>query len=433
MTVIEADWICPATALPIRNAWLSVEGDRIASVGSGDIPRNAQRLRYPGCAIVPGFVNAHAHLELTLFHGLLENLSFADWIARLVRMKYQMCTRDALKASARLGAAEMLRAGVTSVGEVMDVGTGWEAMLEFGLQGVAYQEVFGPAAAAADEALRGLQEKVERHRQQESGTQRVGVSPHAPYTVSKPLYERVRDYARREGLPMTAHIAESRDETSFVRDGAGPFAESHRKRGIDVVPRGWSPVVYLDRLGLLGGDMLLVHAIETDEQDLARIRETGSFVVHCPKSNAYLGHGVAPVAAMRAQGIPVALGTDSVASNEAFDMFGEMRTVVDQQRLSAEDAFRMATIEGARAMGFEKELGSLEAGKRADFAVVRLGDVEVNPVEQMVRRCAPSDIQSTFAGGREAKVDVEELKKEVALIQNELRKMAPSTSPSEGQ
>jgi 5-methylthioadenosine/S-adenosylhomocysteine deaminase len=422
MMVIEADWVCPATSPPIHNGWLAVDGNRIAVVGTGNIPRNAQRLSYPGCAILPGFVNAHAHLELTLFHGLLGNLSFTDWIARLVRMKYQRGTRDALRASARLGAVEMLRAGITAVGEVMDIGTGWEAMLEFGLQGVAYQEVFGPAEPAADEALRGLRQKVERYRPQESGTQRVGVSPHAPYTVSKTLYERVRDYARHERLPMTAHIAESRDETSFVRDGAGPFAESHRKRGIDVVPRGCSPVAYLDRLGLLGPDMLLVHAIETDAQDLARIRETGSFVVHCPKSNAYLGHGVASVAAMQAQGIPVSLGTDSVASNEAFDMFAEMRAVVEQQRLSSGDVLRMATIEGARALGLEKELGSLEAGKRADFVVVRLGEA-ANPVEKMVRRCAASDVQGTFVGGREGKVDVEELEREVGLIQNELRRM----------
>ena len=133
-----------------------MEGNRIALVGADDLPPGRRPIVYPGCAIIPGFVNAHAHLELTLFHGLLENLSFSDWIARLVRLKYQKCTRDALKVSAQLGAMEMLRAGITTVGEVMDVGTGWEAMLEFGLQGVAYQEVFGPAEGAAPEALRAL-------------------------------------------------------------------------------------------------------------------------------------------------------------------------------------------------------------------------------------------------------------------------------------
>ena len=422
MIAYQADWICPATAPPIRSGFLVVDGNRIISVGNETIPSGAELVTYAGCAIIPGLVNAHAHLELTLFRGLLDGLSFPDWIRRLIHMKYDLCTPDAMKASARLGAAEMLHAGVTAVGEVMDIPAGWEAMLAFGLQGVAYQEVFGPADAAAPEALRGLKEKVERHRKQETATQRIGVSPHAPYSVSTKLYELVRAYAKQEGLRMTAHIAESADEMSFVRDGAGPFAEALRKRGIDVIARSCSPTAHLDRLGLLCPDMLLVHGIETDAADHARIRESGAFVVHCPKSNAYLGHHVAPVAAMRAREIPVALGTDSVASNDTFDMFGEMRAVVEQQRLVCDEVFRMATIEGAAALGLEKELGSLEAGKRADFAVVRLGNPSGNPIEEIVLHGRSTDVRITFLGGRAVNVDLEGLRTEVEAIQARLRK-----------
>ncbi|HZI50532.1 MAG TPA: amidohydrolase family protein [Terriglobia bacterium] len=420
MIVYEADWVCPVDTQPIRNAWLAVEGKRIVSLGTGALPGNAQHIAYPGCAILPGFVNAHAHLELTLFRGLLKDLPFAEWIAKLVRMKYQECTPDMLRASARLGAAEMLKAGITAVGEVMDVGTGWEAMLEFDLQGIAFQEVFGPAVSAADEAMAGLRAKVEGQRKQQTDTQRVGISPHAPYTVSPKLFEAARDYARRESLRMTTHIAESREETLFVRDGAGAFAESHQRRAIEVMARGCSPVVHLDRLGLLGPDMLLVHAIEAGGQDLERIRASGSFVVHCPKSNAYLGHAVAPVAAMRRLGIPVALGTDSVASNDALDMFGEMRAVVEQQKLGCEDVLRMATIEGARALGMERDFGSLEAGKRADFVVLRM-DVARDPMENVVLRAAPSDIVGTFVGGKQTVVDIGGLLKEVDRFREQLR------------
>jgi 5-methylthioadenosine/S-adenosylhomocysteine deaminase len=422
MIAYQADWICPATSPPIKNAFLVVDGKRITAVGTEQIPPGTERVAFPGCAILPGFVNAHAHLELTLFRGLLDNLSFPDWIRRLTRMKYEMCTQDALRASARLGAVEMLRAGVTTVGEVMDVPVGWEAMLEFGLQGVAYQEVFGPAEATAAEALRGLREKVEHHRKQETVTQRVGLSPHAPFSVSPTLYEGVGEYARQEGLRMTAHIAESPDETLFVRQGAGPFAEFHRRRGIEVIARGCSPVAHLDRLGLLGPDMLLIHAIETDAEDHERIHAHGGFVVHCPKSNAYLGHRIAPVAAMRERAIPVALGTDSVASNDAFDMFGEMRAVVEQQGLGHDEALRMATIEGARALGLEKELGSLEAGKRGDFSVVSLRETADDPVKRIVMWGQPGDVRLTFLGGREViDVDIQGLKEEVERIQLKLR------------
>jgi cytosine/adenosine deaminase-related metal-dependent hydrolase len=316
----------------------------------------------------------------------------------------------------------MLKGGVTTVGEVMDIGTGWEAMLEFGLQGVAYQEVFGPAETTASEAMRALQEKVSRHREQETQVQRIGVSPHAPYTVSAKLFGSVRDYARKEGLSMTSHIAESRDETLFVRDGAGAFADSHQKRGIGVVAHGCSPVRYLDRLDLLGRDMLLAHAIETDTADFDRLQETRTSVVHCPRSNAYLSHGVAPVSVMRAHGISVSLGTDSAASNEDFDMFAEMRAVVEQQGLSFEDVFRMATIEGARGLGLEQYVGSLTPGKRADFALILLGKSSEDPLEEIVTNGRPGKIAATFQGGREVVLDVAKILEEALDLKQELRR-----------
>jgi 5-methylthioadenosine/S-adenosylhomocysteine deaminase len=346
-----------------------------------DLPQAAETIVYPGCAVIPGFVNTHAHLELTLFHRLLDNLSFPDWIARLVRLKYQNCTQEALKVSAQLGVLEMLRAGITTVGEVMDVGTGWEAMLEFGLQGVAYQEVFGPAEAAAPEALRGLQEKVKVHRRQETLTQRVGVSPHAPYTVSKKLYESVRDYARHEGLRMTAHIAETGDETLFVQDGAGPVRgrssqEEYRCRGEEAarqssISTAWDCLV---PTCFWFTPLKRTPAIWTASE---RARRTWSIA----RSPTPTLARVAPVAAMRAQRIPVSLGTDSLASNEEFDMFAEMRMVSAQQHLDFDDLFRMATIDGARALGMEAHVGSLETGKRGDFAVVALRDSDRDPIE----------------------------------------------------
>jgi 5-methylthioadenosine/S-adenosylhomocysteine deaminase len=145
----------------------------------------------------------------------------------------------------------MARAGVTCLGEVMDLGTGLDAMREFGLQGIAYQEVFGAAEGQADEALAGLKQKVENYRKGETETFRVGVSPHAPYTVSAKLYRAVNEYAQREHLRMTTHIAESPDEGMFVRWGGGVFAERWARRGIPVELPACSPLEYIDRLGLL--------------------------------------------------------------------------------------------------------------------------------------------------------------------------------------
>ena len=247
MTIFEADWICPVSSPPICNGWLSVNNGRILGLGPlplGEGSREAagegsHRISFRGCAIIPGFVNAHAHLELTILRGFLEDLPFATWIPRLSRTKYQQLTRDEIRLSARLGAVEMLAAGVTCVGEVMDLGTSWEAMREFGLRGIAYQEIFGPADAQMEEALAGLQNKIETYRHDDdSETRCIGVSPHAPYTVSAKLYQAVNDYAQRQGLRLTTHVGESTEEGLLLRHGSGPVAERLRERGIAVAPQG---------------------------------------------------------------------------------------------------------------------------------------------------------------------------------------------------
>jgi 5-methylthioadenosine/S-adenosylhomocysteine deaminase len=316
----------------------------------------------------------------------------------------------------------------------MDVGTGWEAVLEFGLQGIVYQEAFGPADSSAEQALRELKSKVDALRMRETETLRLGVSPHAPYTVSTALYRGTADYARSTRLPMAAHIAESREEVLFVRDGAGTFEEGLKNRGIQVTPRHCLPVAYLDSLGLLGPAMLLIHAVEIDERDLRRIAETGTSVAHCPKSNAKLGHRIARLTEMRAAGVPVGLGTDSVASNNVVDMFEEMRAAVFHQRIlsgtidvmTAADAFRMATLDGARSLRLDRHLGSLEPGKRADFVVVDLSRAATQPVydpiETMVYSASRADVKATFIGGKEVSVDDSEVLKNVAEIAEGLRK-----------
>src|ERR1051325_5975540 len=263
MTFYEADWICPVSSRPVRNGSIAVENGRIVPlppvVPAYPLQRAdgqkieaghrspLQTVSFPGCAIIPGFVNVHSHIEVTILRGFLEDLPFSSWIPRLTRAKYRQLTRDDMLASARLGWVEMIRAGVTCLGEVMDLGTAWPAMREVGLQGIAYQEVFGPADNQADQALSDLQKKVDGYISESTPTFRIGVSPHAPYTVSAKLFQAVNRYAGREMLPVTTHIAESKDEGEFVRSGTGVFAERWVERGIPVTAAGCSPVAYPDR------------------------------------------------------------------------------------------------------------------------------------------------------------------------------------------
>lgn len=430
MTIYEADWICPVSSSPVRNGRIAVQNEKLIA----QTDKDARVVRFPGCAIVPGFVNAHSHLELTILRGFLDDLIFTDWIPRLTFAKYQVLSRGDLLLSAQIGTIEMIRAGVTCVGEVMDIGTGWEAMREFGLRGIAYQEVFGPADAQADEALEGLKQKLEKYRKDETGTLRIGVSPHAPYTVSAPLYRAVGQYAEREKIRITTHVGESRDEGMFLRFGTGIFADRWRQRGIAVDAPGCSPLAYMDRFGLLRPETLLVHAIDLEDSDLELLIEKRPMLVHCPKSNAKLAHGVARIPEIQRTGITLALGSDSVASNNVVDMFEEMRAAIFQQRarterfhsLNAETVFRMATLGGAECLGLAEQLGSLDPGKYADFVVVDLNDPAVqpihDPIETMVYSASRHNVRATFIAGREVKPDPTDLLKEVARAAERLHR-----------
>jgi 5-methylthioadenosine/S-adenosylhomocysteine deaminase len=431
MTIFEADWICPVSSPPIADGAIAVDNGRIVQVGR-NLETLGERVRFPGSVIIPGFVNAHAHLELTVLRGFLEDLEFVTWIRTLTTSKQQRLTREEMLVSARLGAVECLAAGVTCVGEVMDVGTSWEAMREYGLQGVAYQELFGPADFHAEESLKGLQQKVHAIRPQETETQRVGVSPHAPFTVAPRLFRMVKAYAKSEHLPVTVHIAESEDEDRYVRLGEGPFADRNRERRFEVEVAGCSPVAHLERCGMLDPHTLLIHVIRTEDSDMDVLRRTGAAVVHCPKSNAKFGHGVARVVEMYETGIRMSLGTDSVASNNVVDMFEEMREAIFMQRartgrfnaLDAVSAFRMATHGGAECLGLDRHLGSLDEGKRADFVVIDLNDAALHPiydpVQTLVYSACRKNVRETYIAGQRISVDPCSLLEQASAIARKL-------------
>jgi 5-methylthioadenosine/S-adenosylhomocysteine deaminase len=207
--------------------------------------------------------------------------------------------------------------------------------------------------------------------------------------VSDALYRGVTELARREGLPVAVHLAESREESELVRDGTGPFAEALLARGITVQPHHCSPVEYLLRLGVLApGNCLAIHCVQVDARDIGILRDTGVAVAHCPRSNRAHGHGTAPLAAFRRAGLRVGLGTDSVVSVGDADL----RAEAEAAGLADEDALRTLTIEGARALGLEGEIGSLEVGKEADLAVF--------PSTDLYRPVPPSTALLTVIAGR---------------------------------
>jgi cytosine/adenosine deaminase-related metal-dependent hydrolase len=360
----------PVTAPPIEDGAVLVDGaGRIAAVGAHahvPTPSGVERLEFREAELVPGLVNCHTHLELTHLAGRTSEPAFSRWLLRIRALK-DASSRDEFVAAAEAGLRDCWSRGVTCVADTGSTGAVLETLARSGGRGIAYHEIFGPDPLRAHEYFAEFVGQIAHLRQRATGNVQLGVSPHAPYTVSEPLYRLVGDLARRERFPMAVHLAESREETAFVRDGAGPFADGLRARGIEVRGRGVSPVRHLLQLGVLepGTGRLCIHCVQVNSDDIRVLHEAGVGLAHCPRSNAAHGHGRAPYAAFRDEGLRVGFGTDSVASVADLDLWAETEAAA----LSADQALRALTIEGARALGWESEIGSLEVGKAADLAV----------------------------------------------------------------
>lgn len=413
--VLRARWVVPVEGDPIADGALAVGRDgRIVGVGpapSVACPAGGEVLDLGEAAVLPGLVNVHAHPELTLLRGAIEDRPFPEWIRALVEHKYQRLSQEACRASTLLGVAETIAAGVTTLAAPDDAGFLAEIMARARLRGVVYREVFGPDPRGWRDAFALARERVAEIRAHQTDLVRVGVSPHAPYTVSEPLLRALAEWAAGEGLPLSIHVAESEAEDRFVREGAGGFADAHRARGIPVQAHGLSPVELLERTGILETRPLLAHCVRVDEKDVARAAGAGAAVAHCPVSNAKLGHGVAPVASMLAAGIRVGLGSDSAASNNRVDILEEARVAGLLQRalgrspdiLPPATLLRTATLGGAEALGLADRTGSLRPGKDADVTVVRLTGLHTRPVRDpiatLIHSVRASDVILTVVRG----------------------------------
>lgn len=411
-----ASWVLPVTAPPIRDGALLVDADgRIAGVGPlENMPseEQAQRIELGDAALLPGLINVHAHPELSAFRGLLDDLPFHEWIPSLMRCKRgaALSFEDYLDA-ARWTCIESLRNGVTTMGATEDSGAGIMALVEARMRGLVYLEVFGPAPDQVDSSMALLREKIQRFGPETNERVRIGVSPHAPYTVSDALYKAVAELARRAHLPVATHTAEAEVEELLVREGLGPFAAGLRSRGIDTAPRAPTTVRLLEQTGLLACQPMLIHALRLTDDDMQRAADAGASIAHCPIANARLGHGIARAVEMRQAGLPVAIGTDSVASNNRLDLLEEARVAQLLQRarlqsasaLPASELLEMVTLEPARMLGLADRVGSLEVGKDADFCVVSLAQPHSvpapDPVSAIFHSARGSDVMMTVVQG----------------------------------
>ncbi len=276
------------------------------------------------------------------------------------------------------------------------------ALAELGGSGIAYLEVFGPHPASADDSIAAYQARLADLARYESPRVRLGVSPHAPYSVSGPLYRAAGRLARAQGRPLAVHLAESPAESELLLSGRGPFADMWRSRGIPCPPGPpVSPVEWLDTNEVLGPETLCIHLVQAGPRDIETLRRRGAAVAHCPRSNRRHGHGSAPLAALLQAGLRVGVGTDSAVSVFPPDLMAEARAAAALAGLAPERGLHLATLGAAAALGLDREIGSLEPGKYADVVAIRVPDeTDAANVAKAILQSKPADIMTTCVGGR---------------------------------
>ena len=396
MPVYRADWVLPIAAPPIRNGWVGIDNGLIAGVGA-EPPSDAIDLG--PLAILPALVNAHTHLELSYLRGAIPaGGPFLSWIRAVMAARQRLPNPEdpAILQAARAAIHEARASGTGLIGDISNTLVTVPLLREAAMPGRVFYELLGfntqeparrvgTARAAIDQAT-GTDTRV-----------RMSLAAHAPYSVSPELFSAIQEdlHAHAEDV-SSVHLSESLDEVEFIDSGTGAWRELLGELGVWTdawQAPGASPAGYLIDLGFLDSRVLAVHGVQCSGDDLSRLRALGTTVVSCPRSNKYVGVGDPPIEAFYAMGVSVAFGTDSLASVGDLNMFGELAHARRlAPRVTARSLLESATLCGARALGFDRRLGSIEVGKEASLIAVRLSGRVTDVEEYLVSGIEPSAI-----------------------------------------
>jgi len=405
MRIHAARHLLPVSSPHVVDGAVAVDGGRIVAAGA----RAEVVAAHPDAEVddrgdavlIPGLVNAHTHLELSWMAGKIPTgIDYVSWVRALIDLR---AGEDELVA--RAAAAQSIEAiaarGTVAVGDVAN-GTWIVPMLAGSrLHAVVFHEVYGFRPGDAETILGDLVDRLEAAGREPSlagcaGRVRLVPAPHAPHTTSPSLLRALAGRAVAAGEPLSIHVAESAAECRLLADGGGGMRDLLEERG--QLEDGWqapgrTPIGHLHHLGVLSERCLAVHCVHLDSQDHSLLQSTRATVVTCPRSNRRLGAGVTPVPELLREGIPIALGTDSLASSPDLDLLAEIAALrSDHPGLAPAAALRMATLNGARALGLDGELGSIEAGKRGSLVAVALASPGDDPLETVCS--CPRDVFS---------------------------------------
>jgi cytosine/adenosine deaminase-related metal-dependent hydrolase len=390
MISYRARWLLPVASRPIPDGIVTVDRGMVIAVG--DRASGGEVVDLGAVAVLPGLVNAHTHLELSWMRGQVPPAaSMPKWAAALMALRRTVSHEP----PAPIGDAirEARTSGTALVGDVTNTFATYDWIADSDLSAVFFRELLGFSVAEPEAVVEAAAEQIASLMPM--AWLRASIVPHAPYSVSPALFEAI---ARRSaGQPLSLHLGESRAEVEFLRDGTGEWRALLETLGVwndRWTPPGCGPVEYVERFGIVNERFLAVHGVEFTEDDVSRLRRAGSTIVTCPRSNVWTGAGEPPVERFYASGIRVAIGTDSLASVADLNLFAELAAVRRlAPRVPAHELLASATIHGAKALGFGGELGSIEAGKRAQLISVRVPESIADVEEYLVSGIEPADVR----------------------------------------
>jgi len=383
---------------------LLIEDDRIVSVGSNKSKADFT-IDAGNCAVIPGFIQTHIHLCQTLFRSAADDLALIDWLKKRVWPMEAAHSPESIAASARLGIAELIKGGTTcalTMETVHHTSEVFRVVLESGFRATVGKcmmdkgdEVPGGLRERTEDSIRDSIALLEQWHDADNGRIRYCFAPRFAVSCTRELLEQVSRLARERSVMIHTHASENRTECEMVESETG-----------------MRNVAYLDHVGLTGRDVVLAHCVHLADDEIEVLRQTQTNVAHCPSSNLKLGSGIAPIAKLLANEILVSLGADGAPCNNRLDMFTEMRSAALLQKalhgpevLPARRVLRMATIDGARTLGLQDDLGTIEVGKKADLSLIRLDHLHTSPrsedvVSSIVYSAQASDVQSVVVDGR---------------------------------
>jgi 5-methylthioadenosine/S-adenosylhomocysteine deaminase len=409
----------------IDNGTITISGNKIQDIfTTGELPNHARAhktIHADGKVIIPGLINAHSHIAMTLLRGFVEDLVLYKWLERVWQYELSALSEDNVRAGSNLAFAEMIRNGVTCVHDMY-----WHYMATIDLaEEIGFRLISGPPITGIgnpdfDEMINTAGSVLERIK--DYHFIHPVVQAHSTYTTTPEMMQKVYDFKGEYGVSFTTHASENQAEVNDVR-----------------AQYGKTPIELLQSYNLLDNNTILAHCVKLDDHEIALLSESNTNVVHCPESNLKLGSGIARIADMIEAGVNVCIGTDGAASNNDLDLLGEIRTAALLQKgyyenpevLTTIQAMEMATINGARAYGLDKELGSLEAGKRADITIIDFDKSHLTPCHNiyahLVYSVNKSDVDTVLIDGvihledgELVTLDEEAIKTEVRLIGEQL-------------